>query len=149
MTHRSSIFVEHDIQVAHRLLLLPGKCENIHGHSMTVRMTIWGHVDENGILAGLDFGEVKRTFRAYLDGHFDHHLHLNSQDPWAKVLQDVDQHNAADHLPGLVTWPNDPTTENFARWIHDVMDHRTLLLGLPIRIDIRETKTNGASYGEI
>jgi 6-pyruvoyltetrahydropterin/6-carboxytetrahydropterin synthase len=135
--------------MAHRLLLLPGKCQQIHGHTMTIEMQLFGELDGSGILGGLDFGNVKEQFRGHLNDTFDHRLHLNSQDPWAKVLQDVDQHNAADHLPGLQTWPGDPTTENFAKWIcewaemafiydSDVLD--------AVRVSIQETETNGAEY---
>lgn len=156
MTHKSNLFVEHDIQIAHRLIWLPGKCENIHGHSMTVKMTIWGHIDGDGILAGLDFGDVKKVFRSYLDTTFDHHLHLNTQDPWTNDIGWYNDQPAGaapiiegpHQLPGLIVWPGDPTTENFAKWIYETMAQRTLLLSLPIRIDIQETKTNGASYGE-
>jgi 6-pyruvoyl-tetrahydropterin synthase len=116
---------------------------------MTIEMQLFGELNGSGILGDLDFGSVKKEFRGYLDTRLDHQLHLNAEDPWARVLQDVDQHDAADHLPGLVTWPGDPTTENFAKWIcewaevmfiynNDKLD--------AVRISIQETETNGAEY---
>lgn len=105
---RATIRVRHNIEVAHRLSLLPGKCEAIHGHSMWVELELWGEVDDRGLLAGLDFGEVKRAYRGHLDGHYDHRLLLNDADELAH------RHPG---LPGLRLCPGDPTTENIARWV--------------------------------
>lgn len=145
MSHHSGIYVNHNAEIAHRLMNLPGKCEHIHGHSLQIEMHISGHLDENGLLAGLDFGSVKKTFRSYLDETFDHQLHLNYKDPWSKVLQDVDQHNASKFLPGLRTWPGDPTTENIAKWIGMAM-YEHFEAKFPVRIYVQETNTNGAEY---
>jgi len=119
-----AIAVKHNIEVAHRLSLLPGACQNIHGHSMIVELKIRGEVNGNGILAGLDFGAVKKEFRHYLDTVYDHHLLLNAEDPWAAQLStDTSPPSEPDHrlelqqLPGLQTFDGDPTTENIAKWI--------------------------------
>lgn len=157
MTYKSSIDVNHDIQIAHRLMNLPGKCQNIHGHSMNVSLTIFGHIDNNGILAGLDFSVIKKSFREYLDKTFDHHLHLNTNDPWARELINDRQYidNSYDNsdtfrslwsrLPGIVTWPADPTTEFMSKWI---CEHMFDLFEAkhPMEVYISETKTNGARY---
>ena len=37
--------VVHNIETAHRLTLLPGRCEAIHGHSMLVTLTLYGPVN--------------------------------------------------------------------------------------------------------
>jgi 6-pyruvoyl-tetrahydropterin synthase len=105
--------------VAHRLYLTEGKCENIHGHSMKVKLEIFGTVDDKGILNGLNFTDVKKEFRGFLDGMFDHHLLLNNKDPWAQKAIINDIYN---YLPGLQTFPGDPTTENIAEYIKDWAD---------------------------
>lgn len=130
----SFIQVRHNIEVAHRLIDMEGKCEAIHGHSMWVELKIHGLVDGNGTLDGLQFGYVKKLFRDYLDGTYDHHLLLNEKDVWAgllagksviekytnlndtvhAVLEDPDMFET---LPGLKVVDGDPTTENIARWI--------------------------------
>jgi len=146
----SRIFVSHEIQVAHRLSLLPGKCEQIHGHSMGVELSLFGDIDENGILAGLDFGDVKKAFRGYLDNTYDHRLLLNENDPWAKPVHlwpyPVSQSRTPQTLPGVLPLPGDPTTENLAKWIcqwawecwgKDVDG---------VQVCINETCTNGAVY---
>ena len=124
----SSLTVRHNIEVAHRLYEMPGKCQNIHGHSMLVELTIHGHINARGVLEGLEFGAVKKEFRSFLDETFDHHLLLNENDPWARTLYQSIQngHGAntesfsgdqAHPLPGLVAMPGDPTTEHLAKWI--------------------------------
>lgn len=113
------IAVRHNIEVAHRLFEQPGnKCENIHGHSMWVKLELRGDLDEHGMLEGIDFGSLKKDFRNYLDHTYDHHLLLNENDPWANDLAtNLDDVPELKTLPGLQTFPGDPTTENIARWI--------------------------------
>jgi 6-pyruvoyl-tetrahydropterin synthase len=148
----SAIFVTHNIEVAHRLLNLPGKCQQIHGHSMIVECSIIGELNEHGILEGIDFGSLKKFFRSYLDSVYDHHLLLNEKDPWARGLMEQPAHeNDASlgyrKLPGLVTFPGDPTTENIAKWICGYMwkafDHGG---DIGIKVVVQETGTNGAGY---
>jgi 6-pyruvoyltetrahydropterin/6-carboxytetrahydropterin synthase len=104
-----SIQIRHNIEVAHRLSLLPGKCQQIHGHSMWVELEMYGDVNEKGILEGIDFGSAKKVFRQYLDTEYDHHLLLNDSDPVATLLE-----NAGQVVARCLA---DPTTENIARWI--------------------------------
>jgi 6-pyruvoyltetrahydropterin/6-carboxytetrahydropterin synthase len=145
------IEVRHNIEVAHRLYQTPGKCENIHGHSMWVTLKLCGAVDKNGILEGLEFGEVKRKFRSFLDEAFDHHLLLNEEDPWAHGLyaNDINYDGAPleksdwRQLPGLMTTPDDPTTENLARWIGEWAEAE---FRLDVNVHVRETHVNAAEY---
>lgn len=127
-----SIRVRHNIEVAHRLSLLPGKCENIHGHSMWVELEITGAPDERGLSNGLDFGAVKRAFRGHLDETYDHRLLLNAADELAAL-----------DLPGTRMCFGDPTTENIARW---VLEWATGEFGpAATRVDVHETHVNSAT----
>jgi 6-pyruvoyl-tetrahydropterin synthase len=141
--------VSHNVEIAHRLTLIPGKCENIHGHSLWITLQLSTLTDESGYALGpdgtpLEFGAAKKLFRAYLDKEWDHHLHLNEDDPWAQQLRPVDMGNFAERLPGLVTHPGDPSTENIARWIHEwACDN---FKGLQLIVDIRETQSNGVEF---
>jgi 6-pyruvoyl-tetrahydropterin synthase len=148
MLPTSSIDVTHNAEIAHRLMNLPGKCQNIHGHSLQITLTLFGELNGNGILEGLDFGTIKGAFRSYIDRNYDHHLLLNENDPFAgkffRISDDeVDNSNVLT-LPGLVVFPNDPTTENLAKWIAEWAS--VVWLVRPISVSIRETNTNGASY---
>lgn len=124
--HTRSIAVKHNIEVAHRLYQTVGKCENIHGHSMWVTMHIRGDLDSKGMLAGIEYGDLKHMFRQYLDERYDHHLLLNAADPWAHPIWKIGERNDEGNyelepdqnfLPGLTTLLKDPTTENIAEEI--------------------------------
>ena len=106
--------IRHNIEVAHRLSLLTGKCEAIHGHSMNVELTLKGPLDDQGLMAGLEFGQLKKVFRDHLDTQYDHRLLLNRADP---LLHGVKGFRPQLVYPGLQTVPGDPTTENIAKWI--------------------------------
>lgn len=113
--------IKHNIEIAHRLSLTEGKCEAIHGHSMNVELEISASkLDDKGLMAGLEFGAMKKTFRAYLDNTFDHRLLLNVSDKWAQPVTFVSEEGEPlaqlrmTYLPGLQTMIGDPTTENIA-----------------------------------
>lgn len=140
-----SIEIRHNIEVAHRLSLLPGKCERVHGHSMWVELEMFGEVNPKGILLGMDFGSIKSVFRAYLDEEFDHHLLLNKDDPLAALLKTVEGTELGDI--GLQECKGDPTTENIALWIGDrfwgVFSPRGIL---GVRCTVHETSVNAATW---
>lgn len=146
--------MKHNIEVAHRLFLTPGKCQGIHGHSMQVTLSLFGNVNEKGIFEGLDFYVVKAAFRGYLDLTYDHHLLLNQDDPWAQRLTRYihaaegeyrEAYNTMEHnreeLPGLVKCPSDATSENLSLWIALAMWDRFKLANT---VEITETGTNAA-----
>lgn len=129
--------VKHNIETAHRLSLLPGKCENIHGHSMWVTLRLEGDIDKNGLVDGVDFGSLKRSFRQYLDNTYDHRLLLNVRDPLADALRDLQV--------GTVFFDGDPSTENIARWIYH---HMKTAEGYDnvLSVEVWETAVNMAEY---
>jgi 6-pyruvoyltetrahydropterin/6-carboxytetrahydropterin synthase len=133
--------VKHNIEVAHRLHLLPGKCENINGHSMWVTMFVKGELDENGILEGISFTDLKKSFRHHLDTVYDHHLLLHENDPWSYPISDRGEEGT--YLPGLKVFPGDPTTENIAKWIANWARQD----GIPVHsVDVWETSVNMSRY---
>lgn len=147
----SFITVRHNIEVAHRLYELKGKCEQIHGHSMWIELKIHGHLDSHGVLEGLEFGKVKELFRDFLDKRYDHQLLLNKNDPWSGLHLTATPNNDGNYvvgdnperLPGLVVVPGDPTTENIARW---VAEWASAEFRRNVDVKVQETHTNGAGY---
>jgi len=129
------IAVKHNVEMAHRLSQTPGKCQQIHGHSWQVILKLRGPVDETGKV--LEFGEVKKTFRGYLDATFDHRLLLWLHDPLIKNT------GFPERYPGIQTFETDPTTENFAAHIHEWAN----IFDLPHEVEVWETAVNMASAG--
>lgn len=154
-TGNQSISVKHNIEVAHRLFQTPGKCENIHGHSMWVTLTLFSAVNEAGMLAGIDFGKLKTEFRGFLDSTYDHRLLLNKDDPWAQPMHSgcncYPDAEACQTLPGLVKMGEDPTTENIAKWIgqhvHFQMGYNQMEAGIAaVAVEVWETNVNQAAW---
>jgi 6-pyruvoyltetrahydropterin/6-carboxytetrahydropterin synthase len=115
------IFRAFTIEAAHRLPNVPAghKCARLHGHSFRVVIHVSGDVDAHTGWV-MDFADVKRAFQPLFD-RLDHH-YLNE-------------------IPGL----ENPTSENFARWIW-----RELKPALPLlsKVVIHETCTSGCEYQE-
>lgn len=137
------------IQVAHRLTKLPGKCQQIHGHSMHVVLSLVADVNADGYAIDdnnnvLDFSRVKHIFREHLNTRYDHHLLLNQDDEWAASFEKFIPGGERCYLPGLVQCVGDPSTENIAKWIYLEMMKK---IGSQVRrVTIEETSTNGVSY---
>jgi 6-pyruvoyltetrahydropterin/6-carboxytetrahydropterin synthase len=142
----TSIKVKHNVEMAHRLFMTPGKCESIHGHSWQVELELFGEVNAYGLLADLDFGLVKSDFRGYLDETFDHRLLLNPLDPWAgpHLLEEKFA-----YLPGVKLFDGygDPTTENMAacigEWASGLYTKITA-----VTCNVWETRVNNATWSK-
>lgn len=150
--------ISHNMEIAHRLSLQPGKCQQIHGHGMQVTLTLLVEEGEDGMAINsahqpMEFGHMKKMFRDHIDKTYDHHLILNNDDPWARALVGFEDINFVDDnvdspsvwngatLPGLVTVPGDPTTENLCKWIAEWACNN---YRVDVICTIEETRTNGA-----
>ena len=140
------IAVKHNIEVAHRLFETPGKCENIHGHSMWVTLYLEGEMSPTGMEGGADFADLKKAFRKHLDTMYDHRVLLNQADPFAGPVRLSLDESPPLWLPGLQATAGDPTTENIARWV--LVHMRDTLMEWeiePVKCEVWETAVNMAS----
>lgn len=159
----TSIAVKHNIEVAHRLFENLGKCENIHGHSMWVTLELFGPMNDKGMLAGIEYGELKKRFRGFLDESYDHRLLLNAEDPFAGPIFQLQKDSTGafsidnietqqTFLPGLHTMVGDPTTENIAKDISIWMGSQGDLMKdlFKLEVTVWETSVNMAKvvYGK-
>jgi len=119
----------------HRLLNYKGKCENLHGHNGLVEVIL--KADSLGAdRMVMDFTELGRKVKAWLDGNLDHKVILAKADPLAPVLE---QHGQACYLTA-----DNPTAETFAALIFDKAAGE---MGLPVdEVRFWETPTSMASY---
>ena len=92
---RMRLDVEFYFAAAHRLPRYEGPCFRLHGHNYRFFVAVEGDVDpKSGMIA--DFGEIKRLVQEH-------------------VLARVDPRNLNDVL-------ENPTAENIARWIWEVLE---------------------------
>ena len=96
----------------HRLLRHEGKCANLHGHNYLAEFFVTGDaVDAVGRV--IDFADLKRRLKGWLDEHWDHSFILFDEDEQAiRAIKSVEPHR-------IYILPVNPTAENMARYLLD------------------------------
>lgn len=67
---------------AHRLEDYVGKCNNLHGHTYRLELTVRGTPDQRGIV--VDFGDLKQIYREHYEPLLDH-KYLNETLPFVNT----------------------------------------------------------------
>lgn len=118
----------------HRLLNYVGPCANLHGHNAKVDILLHGeHLDELGML--MDFSDIKRMAKKWIDETLDHTLLLNKNDP---VIPLLDQNNEK-----YFVMEKNPTAENIAELIFNYVEKQ----GFPVKsVTLWETDSCFARY---
>jgi len=128
----------------HRLLGHEGKCAFFHGHNYKVDVEVApqdGGVVLDGVGRIVDFAVIKRRLLGWIDEHWDHGFIVSAEDEnGIAALRHVE--------PGKTfVLPYNPTAENMARYLLEVVAPQTLG-DLPIqvqRIVVWETDTSCAT----
>jgi 6-pyruvoyltetrahydropterin/6-carboxytetrahydropterin synthase len=94
----------------HRLLGHGGKCEYFHGHNFIADFFVTGDdVDEVGRV--VDFAELKRVLKGWIDEHWDHSFILSEDDENGIAALDM-------VVPRrYYLLPYNPTAENLATYL--------------------------------
>lgn len=123
-----------DFCYGHRLLNYDGKCKYLHGHNGRAVISLEGEsLDERGML--VDFTDIKKHLRTWIDGELDHRMILHQDDPLLPTLLHAEQ-------PVHVI-PHNPTAENIARIIFE----QAVRFSLPVcEVTLWETPNSCASY---
>lgn len=118
----------------HRLLDYDGACAHPHGHNGLVEIELEADsLDERGML--VDFGDVKRDVKGWIDERMDHQMILRKDDPLVEWLDSRGE-------PYLALDDN-PTAENIARAIYEFVEGA----GYPVTsVRLWETPTSHATY---
>jgi len=92
----------------HRLMNHPGKCRNLHGHSVKASISIkQEQLNEQAMVC--DFSDVKECVEAFIDQHLDHNFLLYKDDPIIPALtannerfMTLDEHPTAEVLSKMI-----------------------------------------------
>ena len=88
----------------HRLMNHPGKCRNLHGHSVKASISIeQEQLNDQSMVC--DFADIRECVEEYIDLHLDHNFLLHKNDPIIPMLKDnnerflaLDEHPTAEVL---------------------------------------------------
>lgn len=92
----------------HRLMNHPGKCRNLHGHSVKASISIkQERLNEQAMVC--DFSDIKDCVEGYINAHLDHNFLLHKDDPIIPALiannerfMTLDEHPTAEVLSKLL-----------------------------------------------
>jgi 6-pyruvoyltetrahydropterin/6-carboxytetrahydropterin synthase len=120
----------------HRLLNYLGPCANLHGHNARADIHLTSEtLDERGMI--MDFSDIKREVKTWLDDTLDHTMLLAKEDPVIPYL------NKAKERYFLMD--KNPTAENIAELIFNKVES----LGYPIKaVTLWETETSYARFSK-
>jgi 6-pyruvoyltetrahydropterin/6-carboxytetrahydropterin synthase len=131
-------------EMAHALEGYDGLCQNIHGHSYTLRVTVTGTPIEdsksskNGMI--IDFSDLKQIVKDSITNKYDHALVLNSKTDIAVI------NTLRNHYNKIVIVDYQPTSEqllmDFADILQNVLPQNAILHSLRLN----ETETSYAEW---
>ena len=132
MTYRATVQIH--FCYGHRLLDYEGACAHPHGHNGLAEIELESEtLDRRGMV--VDFGDVKRELKAWIDATMDHQMILRRDDPLASWMRE--------HGEPACLFDENPTAENIARAIFDHARGQ----GYPVTgVRLWETPTSFASY---
>lgn len=132
MAYRVTVRI--DFCYGHRLLDYEGACAHPHGHNGRVEITLEkDSLDARGMV--MDFGDVKREMKAWIDDRMDHRMLVRRDDPMVAWLESQGEPHWA--------LESNPTAETIARLIHEHAVER----GYPVaEVKLWETPSSFATY---
>lgn len=129
----------HEIHCGHRVAGHESKCAHLHGHAYVFDLTCEAaELDSLGRV--IDFAVIKERICGWLEDAWDHRMLLWEQDPLLPGLRALD--------PSVVAVPFNPTAENIARHMVEVIGPQTLR-GTGVRlvcVGVQETSKCSAHY---
>lgn len=100
-------------------------------------------LDQQGMV--VEFGQIKRVWRDWLDAHIDHGVVLHREDPMIGAIQSVESNLR------IFSLPQDPTTEHLAEFLWSQAQFLLADLGVGNRVHVKqvhvqETHVNAATF---
>lgn len=129
----------HDISTGHRVYGHESKCAHLHGHNYRIHFTV-GATELDDVGRVLDFSAIKEYLCMWVENNWDHKFLLFDQDPVSHTLQQLD-------WDGVVIVPFNPTAENMAQYLVDVIGPKVLPAGTKlVECVIEETMKCSVRY---
>ena len=118
----------------HRLLEHDGACRYLHGHNAIAEIEVrTDALDARDMV--IDFGEIKRIVKGWIDRNIDHRMLMRHDDPLVAPLQAAGE-------PVYLLEVN-PTVEQIAKLVFD----QSRVLGVHVaRVTVWETPSSWATY---
>jgi 6-pyruvoyltetrahydropterin/6-carboxytetrahydropterin synthase len=111
---RAKIAKDFHWEMGHRLPFHDGGCQNVHGHSYQMRVTVEGDLDENGMV--IDYFDLKAIIDPVVQS-VDHAFMIDETDQQMRAFFEA---NPLKHV--VVPFPT--TAENITRWFLDRVAER-------------------------
>jgi 6-pyruvoyltetrahydropterin/6-carboxytetrahydropterin synthase len=123
-----------DFCYGHRLLDYDGICKHPHGHNAVAEIEVRADaLDKRNMV--VDFADIKRRIKGWIDRELDHRMILRRDDPLADALQKLGE--------PIYLLESNPTVERIARLLFDISREQ----GLPVsRVTVWETPSSWATY---
>lgn len=123
-----------DFCYGHRLLDYSGICKHPHGHNAVAEIEVrTDALDMRNMV--VDFSDIKRIVKGWIDRELDHKMILRHDDPLVKPLQALGE--------PIYILDSNPTVERIARLIFDVSREQGMAV---VRVTVWETPTSWATY---
>ena len=124
-----------DFCYGHRLLDYDGICKHPHGHNAVVEVDVrTDRLDKRNMV--VDFSDIKRVVKGWIDRELDHKMILRHDDPLVKPLEALGE--------PIYKVDSNPTVERIARLIFDYAVEQKLPV---VRVKVWETPTSFAEFG--
>lgn len=140
----------HDISCGHRVVGHENKCKYLHGHNYRVHFVCEAEQLDN-VGRVIDFSVIKEKLCMWLENNWDHRFLIWEQDRLFLQLYHsckMDINNIEILIASLVKVPFNPTAENMAQYLVDVIGPQQLAgTGVKLTsVTIEETRKCSASY---
>ena len=123
-----------DFCYGHRLLDYDGICKHPHGHNAVAEIEVRAEALDRRDMV-VDFSDIKRLVKEWIDRELDHRMILRRDDPLVKALRELGE--------PVYLLDSNPTVERIARLVFDVSREQ----GLPVnRVTVWETPSSWATY---
>lgn len=124
---------------AHRLMGYEGPCANIHGHTYKAKI-IMGAMYLTRVGFVIDFADVKKIAKVWIDENWDHATLLSSEDP---LIEPLKKDNAKLYLFDK----KNPSAEVMAEELYHLISGKLAGHHVVVKaVSIDETPTSSALY---